>query len=106
METLVVLIRTQAERRGETTPQELRGLVEHVGSGRRQPFAGRLEKVDLAWSGPSGRSFDVYRNGTRMATVEATAYTDNINKRGSGGYSYKVCAAQASVCSNEATVTF
>jgi hypothetical protein len=41
-----------------------------------------------------------------MATVEATAYTDNINKRGSGGYSYKVCAAQASVCSNEATVTF
>jgi hypothetical protein len=64
-----------------------------------------LEKVDVS---PSGRgSFDVYRNGVRIATVQATAYTDNINKKGAGSYTYKVCdhATNAS-CSNEASVTF
>jgi len=65
-----------------------------------------LEKVDLSWSGPSGASFDLYRNGGKIATVQATAYTDNLNSKGSGTYTYKVCAAAVSVCSNEASVTF
>jgi hypothetical protein len=63
-----------------------------------------LEKVDLSWSGPSGASFDVYRDGGRIATVQAGAYTDNINKKGSATYAYKVCVA--SVCSNTASVSF
>jgi PKD repeat protein len=63
-----------------------------------------LEKADLSWSGASGTSFDVYRNGTRIATVQTNAYTDNINKKGSGTYSYKVCEAGIPVCSNTATV--
>jgi hypothetical protein len=37
-------------------------------------------------------SFDVYRDGVRIATVLATAFTNNVNKRGSGTYTYKVCA--------------
>lgn len=65
-----------------------------------------LEKADLFWSGPSGASFDVYRNGTKIATVQTTAYTDNINYKGAGSYTYKVCEAGSTTCSNEATVSF
>ncbi len=65
-----------------------------------------LQKVDLAWSGPSGTSFDVYRNGTRIATVQTAAYTDDLNKKGTGSYRYRVCAVATAVCSHEAAVTF
>ena len=65
-----------------------------------------LQKVDLAWSDPSGASFDVYRNGARIATVEATAYTDSINRKGSANYTYRVCAPATSTCSNDVTVSF
>jgi hypothetical protein len=64
------------------------------------------EKVDLSWSGPSGTSFDVYRNDVTIATVEASAYTDNLNTKGPGSYVYKVCATAVSVCSNTVAVTF
>jgi PKD repeat protein len=62
------------------------------------------EKVDLSWAGPSGTSFDVYRNGSTVATVQAGAYTDDLN--GHGTFLYKVCAPAISVCSNTASVTF
>jgi PKD repeat protein len=65
-----------------------------------------LEKVDLAWSGPSGVSFDVYRNGGVIATVQSSAYTDNLNAKGSGTYAYRVCVPLDSVCSNQVTVSF
>ena len=63
-----------------------------------------LDKVDLTWSGAAGASFDVYRNGSKIATVQAGAYTDTLNTKASGTYAYKVCAA--SICSNTASVTF
>jgi PKD repeat protein len=66
----------------------------------------RVEKVDLSWNGPSGTSFDVYRNGGKIATVQAGAYTDNINSKGAGTYTYKVCTAAGPICSNTATVSF
>jgi hypothetical protein len=65
-----------------------------------------LEKVDLSWNGPSGTSFDVYRNGVKISSPQATAYTDNINNKGSASYTYKVCAAESSTCSNQVTVSF
>jgi len=64
-----------------------------------------LQKADLSWSGPSG-SFEVYRSGLKIATVQTTAYTDNLNTKGSGSYTYKVCEAGSTTCSNEATVSF
>ena len=51
-------------------------------------------------------SFDVYRNGVRIATVQTTAYTDNLDTRGSATYTYRVCAPAASTCSNDASVSF
>jgi PKD repeat protein len=64
-----------------------------------------LEKVDLAWSGASGASFDVYRNGTMIATVSSTTYTDSLGK-GPGSYTYQACDSTGANCSNEATVSF
>ena len=69
-----------------------------------------LQKVDLAWSDDSSASIDVYvyRNGALIATTSNTnAYTDNIDKRGGGTYTYKVCKeADTSVCSNQSSITF
>jgi hypothetical protein len=63
-----------------------------------------LQKVDLAWTGSS--AVDVFRDAMKIATVQATAYTDNLNRRRPGSYVYAVCAVGTSVCSNNATVTF
>jgi PKD repeat protein len=67
-----------------------------------------LEKADLTWS-PSGTSVnvDVRRNGALLTTTaDDGAYTDNINRRGAGSYSYQVCEAGTSTCSNVVTISF
>lgn len=66
-------------------------------------------KVDLSWtwSGPSGASFNVYRDGGKIKTVFGTAYTDNLGKAASGSHTYQVCEAGSTLnCSNKVTVTF
>jgi hypothetical protein len=65
-----------------------------------------LEKVQLAWSGQSGASFVVARNRISIARVHANTYTNNINRKGPGTYTYRVCEAPTRMCSNTATVTF
>jgi PKD repeat protein len=72
-------------------------------SARGYKQSGR-QKVDLSWNGPSGTSFDVYRNGARIATAPGTSYTDTV--KGSGTYTYKVCTPTSSSCSNDAGVNF
>lgn len=65
------------------------------------------QKADLAWSGLTATSVDVYRSGTRVGTVANSGrWTDNINKRGGGSYTYKVCAAGTSTCTNQVTASF
>jgi len=67
----------------------------------------RRQRVDLTWSGASGSSVDVYRDGSVITTTANDGfYTDRVNKRGSATYVYQVCEAGSSVCSNQATVTF
>jgi PKD repeat protein len=65
------------------------------------------QQADIRWSGASGSSVDIVRDG---AIVEQTAndgfYTDNINSRGGGSYTYEVCEAGTSNCSNTVTITF
>ncbi|MCZ6866776.1 MAG: PKD domain-containing protein, partial [Chloroflexi bacterium] len=66
-----------------------------------------LHKADLVWSGPTSTNVDVYRDGSIIATTPNNGfYTDNIDQRGGGSYTYKVCQEGPSTCSNEATVTF
>jgi PKD repeat protein len=65
-----------------------------------------VQQVELAWNGSDAASFDVYRNGGRIATVAGSGYTDNLGKTGTGGSTYQVCQATTSICSNQATVNF
>jgi hypothetical protein len=65
-----------------------------------------FQQVDLFWSGSRADSFDVYRDGQRIATVSASPYTDGLGRNGSGSYRYSVCESATATRSNEAAVTF
>jgi subtilisin len=66
-----------------------------------------LIKADLTWSGATTSSVDITRNDAPLATVPNTGtYTDNIDQRGGGSYTYRVCEVGTSVCSAPVTVTF
>jgi PKD repeat protein len=64
--------------------------------------------VDLSWNGASSTNVDVYRNGAVVATTANDgAYTDSTgNKGGNVSYTYQVCEAGTSTCSNQTTVSF
>jgi len=64
-------------------------------------------KADLVWSGATSENVDVYRDGDIITTTANDgAHTDNINKKGSGTFTYKICEAGTSVCSSESVVSF
>lgn len=66
-----------------------------------------LQKADLFWQGSDADNIDVYRDDVKIDTVPNDGdYTDDIDNRGSGTYTYQVCEAGTEVCSNEATVEF
>ncbi len=60
------------------------------------------------WTARSGRSIFVRAIvGFVIAnTPNDGAYTDTIDKKGGGTYTYKVCEDGTGTCSNVATVTF
>ena len=65
-----------------------------------------VQKVDLSWTGSSAADIDVRRNGAYLTTVPNTgSHTDTIGK-GGGSYTYQVCEAGTTVCSNTVTITF
>jgi hypothetical protein len=64
-------------------------------------------RIDLAWSGATSSTVDIYRNGTRIVTIPNNgAYTDSTGGRGHATYTYKVCNAGTQTCSNQVTVRF
>jgi predicted CxxxxCH...CXXCH cytochrome family protein len=66
-----------------------------------------LQAVDLSWNGAGGTSYDVYRDGQRIVgSISGSSYSDNLNRKGSGSYGYKVCDTAGSICSNQAAVSF
>jgi hypothetical protein len=64
--------------------------------------------VDLSWTGATSTDVDIFRDGTLITTVPNTgSFTDSIDVRGGNvRYTYKVCEAGTSTCSNEVTVRF
>jgi hypothetical protein len=66
------------------------------------------QRVDLSWSGATSANVDIYRDGVVIATTANDGfYLDNLNRRGSGSYTYQLCEAGSTTeCSNEATVEF
>ncbi|MEQ9568883.1 MAG: S8 family serine peptidase, partial [Longimicrobiales bacterium] len=66
-----------------------------------------LQKADLAWSGATSTNVDIFRDGVLITTTANDgAYTDPINQRGGGSYTYRVCEAGGGPCSPDVTVTF
>lgn len=71
---------------------------------------GRIERkkayADLLWAGAVGTSVDIYRNGTLTTTTANDGnYTDSLSKL-RGTFTYRVCIAGTTACSNDASVTF
>ena len=62
-----------------------------------------LRQVSLSWVGSNATALDVYRNGVWIVTVVGTSYTEAFSKPGT--YTYKVCEANKSICSNSVTVS-
>jgi hypothetical protein len=61
--------------------------------------------VKLNWIGATSRTVDVYRDGAVLATVNNEgSYVDVLRVRGI--FTYQVCEAGTTNCSNEVTVTF
>jgi serine protease AprX len=80
------------------------GYITLSASGRK---VGGVNTVRLRWSGATSTNIDVYRNGAVVATVPNTGtYTDSTGDTGRARYTYKVCAAGTSTCSNDVIVTF
>ena len=66
-----------------------------------------LQKVDLTWTGGSTANVEIYRDGQLIATMPNDGfYTDHIDARGSGSYSYQICEPVGDACSNLVTVGF
>jgi subtilisin family serine protease len=64
-------------------------------------------RADLSWTGSSANQIDVFRDGSRIATVSNSgSYTDQTNNRGGGSLTYRVCEAGTSTCSNNITLNF
>jgi hypothetical protein len=74
------------------------------GVGRK---VGGINTVRLTWSGATSTDIDVYRNGTlTVTTPNDGSYIDSTGDTGRARYTYEVCEAGTSNCSNDATVAF
>ncbi len=63
--------------------------------------------ADITWAGAGTAYMDLYRNGTRVATIENTgSTTDYTDIRGGGSLEYRICEAGSSTCSDSEIVEF
>jgi hypothetical protein len=64
--------------------------------------------VDLTWSGASGGTVDIYREGAFLLnTANDNAYTDSTNMNGGGSLTYEVCEQGSTTsCSDPQTAIF
>lgn len=63
--------------------------------------------VDLNWSGATTINVDVYRDGQLIVTTSNDgSYTDALNVKGGGSYSYKICEDASTTCTASVQVVF
>jgi hypothetical protein len=68
---------------------------------------GGINTVRLTWSGATSANIDVYRNGALIVTTPNNgSYTDSTGDTGRARYTYRVCEAGSTTCSNDARVGF
>ena len=64
------------------------------------------QAVDLSWDGAT-TNVDIFRDGAVIATDQSgSAYTDSLNVRRGGPYSYQVCETGMSICTASVSVAF
>jgi hypothetical protein len=64
-------------------------------------------RSDLSWNGGSAANVDIYRNGAKIiTTVNDGVYADALGKRAAGTYTYRICGAGTSTCSNSVSVVY
>lgn len=65
------------------------------------------QQVTLTWSGATTSTVDVRRDGVVITTTSNDGdHTDNIGAKGGATYTYTVCEAGTTTCSNASTVVF
>ena len=66
-----------------------------------------VQHADLSWSGASSTNVDIYRSNVKITTTgNDGAHVDNIGNKGGGSYTYRVCEAGTTTCSNNSSVVF
>jgi extracellular elastinolytic metalloproteinase len=65
-------------------------------------------RVELTWSGSSATSVDVYRNNSRITTTanDGVHVDTGLSRNATGTFTYKVCNAGTTTCSNNSSVSF
>ncbi len=65
-----------------------------------------VQHAQLTWTGGAAQ-VSIIRDGQILAIITNTGlYEDNIGIKGGGSYSYQICDAQGSNCSNTVIATF
>lgn len=63
--------------------------------------------ADLRWTGATGSTVDIYRNGNLLVShANDGSYTDSFKLRGASSALYRVCEQGSSICSSDRIVTF
>ena len=89
---------------GSFEVQTQTGAIDLRALGRK---VGGINTVRLTWTGATSNNVDVNRDGIVIATVPNTGtYIDSTGDTGRARYTYEVCEAGTSTCSNEVTVRF
>ncbi|HEY4271012.1 MAG TPA: hypothetical protein VGM65_03335 [Candidatus Udaeobacter sp.] len=86
------------------TPTPTPGPIQLRGQGKK---VGGINTSRLKWRGATSANVDVYRDGVVIATTPNDGlYDDTTGTTGQASFTYQVCEAGTSICSNEVTVNF
>ena len=68
---------------------------------------GGRPKTTLSWAGATGTNVDIFRNSTKITTTANDgSHVDQLAKNTHGTFTYQVCNAGTSTCSNTANITY
>jgi serine protease AprX len=89
---------------GTPTPTPTPGAITLSAAGRKVQG---INTVRLNWSGATSTNVDAYRNNVLIVTTANDGlYVDSTGDTGRARYTYRVCEAGTSTCSNNVRVTF
>jgi len=96
---------------GDSLPSNIHNATTDAAPDIQLSATGRKVKgrhtVDLSWETESTTDKDVYEGGNKIAgPISEPVFKHSTGQKGSGSYTYQVCEAGTSACSNMVTVVF